>query len=410
MRAFFKIILGICAACFPLHVASARASEDSPGVGDIPPPLKLSKMVQGPAIENVGWDKLMGKVVVLEFWNTLCAPCIQAIPHLNELVEQFSGRQVIFLSVSDDNPDHLKRFLERKPIKGWLALDGLFKATASAFGVTGNPHTVIVDSAGRVAAITHPALLKAQHLEEILAGKPCTLPANFVPNADAPVVAVTSSLPSTVEITIEGPFPQPEGAFGSRGWKGGGCVFQARKAPLFEALAEFFQVSPKLIFEHSKLPEGLYDISAAAPPDQTPELRRRFIEAVRAKWGITIETTTREVSVYVISVCSTNAPGLKPVQKRAGGGEVPGGFFLGGSAMSSIASLLELSLDKPVVDESGLQGLWAADVRWEMSESELSLGSEPEADKVIKAAREQLGLELRLTLRRMPVLEIRTSN
>jgi len=29
-------------------------------------------------------------VVVLEFWNINCVPCVQAIPHLNELVVQFS--------------------------------------------------------------------------------------------------------------------------------------------------------------------------------------------------------------------------------------------------------------------------------------------------------------------------------
>lgn len=247
-------------------------------------------------------------------------------------------------------------------------------------------------------------------MEEVLAGKPCTPRADFVPKADAPVVAVTNSLPSTVEIAIDGPFPQLEGAFGLGGCKEGGFVFQARKASLFDTLAEFFQVSPKLILEHDKLPEGLCDISAAAPPDQTQELRRQFIETVRTKWGITIEPSTQAVSAYIISVCSTNAPGLKPVQKRAGGGEVPGAFFLGGSGMRGIASYLESRLERPVVDESGLQGLWAADVSWAMSELEPSSGSEPEVERVIQTARERLGLELRPTLWRMSVLEIRTSN
>src|SRR5437667_12393814 len=83
----------------------------------------LGTIVQGPTIENVTWEKLKGKVVVLEFWNTACGPCIQAIPHMNELVTQFSYRPVVFLCVSDDNQDHLKKFLGRKPIKGWVALD-----------------------------------------------------------------------------------------------------------------------------------------------------------------------------------------------------------------------------------------------------------------------------------------------
>jgi hypothetical protein len=45
-----------------------------------------------------------------------------------------------------------------------------------------------------------------------------------------------------------------------------------------------------------------------------------------------------------------------------------------------------------------------------MSESELSSHSEPEPAKVIKAAREQLGLDLQPSHRTMTILEIRTSN
>ena len=114
--------------------------------------------------------------MVLEFWGTACVPCIEAIPHMNELTEQFSNRPVVFLDISNDNEDYLKNFLKRKPMKGWLALDGPLNPTATAFDVVVIPHMVIVDTNGRIAAITHPEWLTSQHLEEILAGKPSTLP------------------------------------------------------------------------------------------------------------------------------------------------------------------------------------------------------------------------------------------
>jgi uncharacterized protein (TIGR03435 family) len=367
-------------------------------------------VVQGPTVEKVDWDKLKGKVVVLEFWNTACAPCVEAIPHWNQLVERFSRKPVVFLSVSDDNQDYLKKFLRRKPIKGWLALDGPFKPTQTAFGVVAIPHTVIVDMSGRIAAITHPARLKAQHLEEILADRPSTLPmANGASSADLPVVLVSNSLPAAIEISIEGPFPQPDGAFGLRGWEAENCIFRARKAPLRDVLAEFFHISPALIFEETKLPEGLYDISAGAPPDQIPELKQHFINVLRKKFRIEVEPTVRDVSVYSMTVCASNAPGLKSVQSRGGGGGKRGGFFLGGQPIEVIASYLESALNKPVVDETELRGLWAADLKWEMSKSELSSNSKSDAARVIKAAREQLGLELRPALRRQPILEIRSA-
>jgi hypothetical protein len=110
-------------------------------------------------------------------------------------------------------------------------------------------------------------------------------------------------------------------------------------------------------------------------------------------------------ALVAMTVCSSNAPGLKPAQKRGGGR--PGGFYLNGSQMKSVASFLQGALNKPVIDETGLPGLWDADIKWEMPKSELHSGK-PDPAKVMKAAREQLGLELNLVNRRLPVLVVRT--
>jgi len=392
-------------ACF----AHASAGENSPRVGEAPPPLALSDVVQGPAIEGITWQKLKGKVVVLEFWDTQCAPCIQAIPHFNELVDKFSSKPIVFLGVSDDNKDSLKAFLRRKPIKGWLALDQAFNPTRSAFDVTGIPHTVIVDAAGKIAAITHPATLDAEHLQEILDGKASTLPA-FKPDlsaVDEETVAVSNAPPTSVEVSIQGPFPQPHGAFNSRGWERPDYRFRAKKAFLRDVLSEFFDVSPGLIIEKGKLPGGLYDISAVAPPGKMPELKTQFVEELRKKLGIVILTRVQEVEIYSMTSRASNAPGLKATSKRGGGGQRPGGFYLDGTDIKSIAFYLEDALNKPVIDDTGLAGLWNADIKWEMSKSELDQESADPA-KVINAARDQLGLDLKRVNRNLPVLVVET--
>lgn len=43
-----------------------------------------------------------GKVVVLDVWATWCAPCKKEIPYLEQLQQQFKGRDVVFMSVSFD--------------------------------------------------------------------------------------------------------------------------------------------------------------------------------------------------------------------------------------------------------------------------------------------------------------------
>jgi uncharacterized protein (TIGR03435 family) len=67
---------------------------------------------------------------------------------------------------------------------------------------------------------------------------------------------------------------------------------------------------------------------------------------------------------------------------------------------------MELSLDKPIINETGLAGRWSVDVKWQMADSELNSDSNPDPDKVIKAVREQLGFELTSTNRTLEVLEI----
>ncbi len=132
-----------------------------------------------------------------------------------------------------------------------------------------HPPYGIRDAFGKIAAITHPSLLDAQHLEEILAGKASTLPTPKTSTEAAPVVAVSNSLPATIEVSIKGPFPQPDGAYGLTRWRLSNCVFEANKAPLQTALAIFFHISPKLIFGETNLINGLYEISACAPPGKT---------------------------------------------------------------------------------------------------------------------------------------------
>lgn len=394
------------AAMFLFAPATVRAaSAPVLRVGSVPPPLQLGTMIHGPALERIDWEHLKGKVVVLEFWNTGCGPCIEAIPHLNQLVSQFTGKPVVFVAISDDNPDLLRRFLARKPISGWIAIDGPLSPTATAFGVIGIPHTVIVDAAGKIAAITHPSRVKPEHIEEVLAGRPCSLPTLAAPDEKTqPVAPVT--IPDRTQVTITGPFEKPDGAYGACSWRSN-CVFRAEKAPIATILSEFFRVSPKLLSTIEPT-ETLYNVMAAAPANKTNELRREFTKAANEKWRVAITPANRVFDVYVMTVATTNAPAMKQTTGRKGGGQKSGGFVLIGVPMRVISSYLEMSLDKPVIDETHFDGLWAAEINWQMTPDELSTGAAPNPANVIKAAREQLGLELRPARRELATLDIRS--
>jgi thiol-disulfide isomerase/thioredoxin len=72
--------------------------------GDQAPPLKFEFMLQGPPPGDANLKALHGKVVILDFWGTWCAPCIGLLPHLNELVAHYRKEPVQFIAVGSRKP------------------------------------------------------------------------------------------------------------------------------------------------------------------------------------------------------------------------------------------------------------------------------------------------------------------
>jgi thiol-disulfide isomerase/thioredoxin len=51
-------------------------------------------------------QSLAGKVVVVNFWATWCAPCLKEIPDLSRVHEKYKDRGLVILGVLRDDPDN----------------------------------------------------------------------------------------------------------------------------------------------------------------------------------------------------------------------------------------------------------------------------------------------------------------
>ena len=56
-----------------------------------------------------------GKLVLLNYWATWCAPCIKEMPELNLLQNKYRDQGLIVIALSDEDRERLIKFSERKP-------------------------------------------------------------------------------------------------------------------------------------------------------------------------------------------------------------------------------------------------------------------------------------------------------
>jgi thiol-disulfide isomerase/thioredoxin len=138
--------------------------------GDNPPLLQATTLLQAPPGASMDAKSLHGKVVVLEFGATWCGPCVAAFPHLNDLADKFKDQPVQFIAITAEDKDTVTKFLAKRPIHAWIALD-TNNAMNKAYNITGIPHTVILGKNGRIAAITYPMWLTEEDLHDLLMGK-----------------------------------------------------------------------------------------------------------------------------------------------------------------------------------------------------------------------------------------------
>src|SRR5271156_4073363 len=107
-------MIALAVACAGMALSQAAvANKNLPVVGKAAPELSLTQLMQAPAGASADWAGLRGKVVVLEFWATWCAPCIGEIPVLNALNAAVDPSKVQIVSVDDEDPAVVQAFLKK---------------------------------------------------------------------------------------------------------------------------------------------------------------------------------------------------------------------------------------------------------------------------------------------------------
>jgi cytochrome c biogenesis protein CcmG, thiol:disulfide interchange protein DsbE len=87
-----------------------------------------------------------GKLVILNFWATWCAPCIEELPSLNELQRRLPQAVVVAVSVDADAQAY-REFLTRHPVDFLTVREGN-QNISGLYGTHLFPETYIIDPHG----------------------------------------------------------------------------------------------------------------------------------------------------------------------------------------------------------------------------------------------------------------------
>ena len=93
-----------------------------------------------------------GKVAVLNFWATWCAPCLREIPSFSQMQKDLGARGVVVVGMNTDlqSPDQVKPFLAKHPMEYAVVLAPDALKQQYNVGDEGLPVTVILDRSGKV--------------------------------------------------------------------------------------------------------------------------------------------------------------------------------------------------------------------------------------------------------------------
>jgi thiol-disulfide isomerase/thioredoxin len=138
----------------PQGVMAQGTQVESIGIGTVAPEA-AGVVLQGP--EGVKLSTLRGRVVVVDFWASWCAPCLESMPKLNAMRTRLHGEgyddRFEVLAVSVDKEVKLaRRFLEVRPVQYPVVADPVGISTQN-FKVWRLPATYLIDADGRVAMI-----------------------------------------------------------------------------------------------------------------------------------------------------------------------------------------------------------------------------------------------------------------
>ncbi len=153
---------------------AASSGETAIAVPDVPvipairgkqaPDFELPDLA-GKPVRSEDFD---GKVLLVNFWATWCAPCEIEIPWFIDFEKKYrsQGLEIIGISLDEEGPEVVRKYVDKRKISYHIVMGD--EKTADAFGgILGLPTTYVVDRDGNFYSM-HRGLVSKEIMEREL--------------------------------------------------------------------------------------------------------------------------------------------------------------------------------------------------------------------------------------------------
>jgi len=133
-------------------IASCQDGRRGVNPGDVAPDIQGVS----PLGEPVTLHSIKGRVLVVNFWATWCAPCMAELPDLQALHTALKDRGLVVVGVAiDDSRENIQEVVKRFGITYPVIIDSTHK-TKRSYEIRGMPETYLLDSAYQVLVVPDP--------------------------------------------------------------------------------------------------------------------------------------------------------------------------------------------------------------------------------------------------------------
>lgn len=139
------------------------------------PSSEASALLSQSLVDAKGQEQALaqwkGRLLVVNFWATWCAPCVDEMPELSELQKELASQKIQILGIGIDSASNITEFSKKYHISYPLYLGGIHATQlARELGNQGGglPFTAIIGRDGQVKK-TYIGRLKMSELRAALA-------------------------------------------------------------------------------------------------------------------------------------------------------------------------------------------------------------------------------------------------